>query len=358
MKRPIILHIIPSLMIGGAEKLLIDLLKRFPHHPDNRFEHHVAYFKSGTHLQNLQKNQITSHPLTAKHPFCAWQLLRLVQRLKPTYLHATLWSANFYARLIGKICNIATICTIHSHHNSGTNAYDNWFKLILDQLTYRWATKVVTVSNSIAKQAEYQFKVNPKQIFTILNGIELPKAITTHPQKTEFIVGHVGRLVPVKNQRLLLQAISLLDRPTYLSVKAIIIGEGKLLSDLKKTAHELKIIDRVQFLLSHSPFDYYPDFDCFVLPSHSEGLSIALLEAMSFGVPPIVTSDGPHLVVQDRENGLLCPSNNPYSLANAIIELIENSALRQALAKKAYQTCASKFDIDEIAKQYLMLYQR
>lgn len=361
MQKPIILHITPSLMIGGAEKLLVDLLTSFQQHPKNQFEHRVIYLQSGPLLAQIQKLKIQTYHVQGlvSHydPICFWRLLKLIKKMQPAVLHAMLWTANFYSRLIGKILKIPTICAIHSYYNSGNTTHDHWLKSLLDRQTLHWAHKIVVVSPEIQlKLIQSIPQLIPNQLITIQNGVFLPQ---NNPKKTlrrTWIIGHVGRLVPVKNQQLLLSALSIIQSkiPHF---KAIIIGHGPLELALKNQARQLNLLPFIDFIKTPQAAKYYQTFDCFILPSHQEGQSIALLEAMSWRVTPIVTStDYKHDLVKHQHNGLICPPNDASSLAQAIISIYENPKFNQQLAQQAYLTVKNNFNLEQVANNYLALY--
>jgi len=360
MKKPIILHVTPSLMIGGAEKLLLDLLTIFKQ--DHKFEHQVVYFKTGPHLALLNQLKIKSYHVTGLVKYwdliCFYKLYRLIKTIKPYKIHALLWSANFYSRLIGHFLKIPTICAIHSNYNSGNVTKDHWLKLKLDKLTLKFASKIITVSPAIQnklKMPHYQLK--PAQIISINNGVNLPKIIKNNNFKKQFTIGHVGRLVPVKNQVLLIEALAIIQNQAP-DFKAIIIGEGPLATALKALVYQKKMCTKVSFVKTNLPENYYPHFDCFVLPSHQEGQSIALLEAMSWGITPIVTSqNSKHDIVQNLYNGLICQPNNAQALAQQILRIYYNQALNLKLGQTALQTIKQKFNLMRTAQQYLKLFE-
>lgn len=359
MKRPIILHITPSLMIGGAEKFLVDLLEELQKHPKNQFEHRVAYFQAGPNLEKLHALGITTYPIqglfTHYDPICFWRLLRLIQKVKPIHLQSMLWSANFYTRLIGKFLAIPTICAIHSEHNNGNTNHDSWLKLKIDQLTLRWANQVVTVSDQItAKYLDQKFKLLPNKLITIHNGIKIPIYLKK-PTNSQFTIGHVGRFVPVKNQTLLIHALKLVHT-TLPNFQATIIGYGALEESLKNLVFQLGLTKQITFIHSYQPENHYPNWDCFVLPSHTEGLSIALLEAMSFGVVPVITALSPHPIVQHEFNGFICEPDNPTLLAKSILKIAQNHPLRNSLSQAARNTAKHKFNLNLSTQRYLSLY--
>lgn len=361
MQKPIILHVIPSLMIGGAEKLLIDLLTIFQTHPKNKFEHQVIYFQPGPYLERLEKLNIKTyyiHGLINHYdPICFWRLLKLIKMIRPKRISALLWTANFYSRVIGKILNISTICAIHSNHNSGNQPRDNLIKNILDQYTLNWANSVIVVSQEIKlKFSQPSYNLSSHKLILINNGVNLPANFSDKSKSKQFVIGHVGRFVPVKNQQLLIQALQLIKHkiPNF---KAVIIGQGPLELSLKQLAQNLELSFLIDFIKTHEPEKYYPLFDCFVLPSQQEGQSIALLEAMSWGVVPIVTSsDQRHEIIQHLHNGLMCKPNDVLSLAQAIITLYEDHQLNLQLCQTAKFTVKNYFNLEHTASNYLALY--
>ena len=367
MKKPIILHITPSLMVGGAEKLLVDLLTNFQNNPANEFEHQVIYFQAGPFLNQLEKLNIKIYHVTGLlnyyDPICFLKLLLLTRKIGAYKIHSMLWSANFYARLVGKILKIPVICAIHSYYNSGNHTQDNLFKLKLDMLTLNWAKIIITVSSQIAKKlSSPKYRLTPNQIKIIHNGVKIPNQPNHTKQSilnnnSVFTIGHVGRLVPVKNQALLIMALGLIKAKVK-NFKVIIIGSGEMEQSLKKLAHNLDLNHQISFIKTNQPWEYFPKFDCFVLPSHQEGQSIALLEAMSFGITPVVTApNNQHEIVVNCHNGLICEPNHHFALAQAMLELANQPKFNRQLAINAQITIQKQFNLNQTANLYLNTYK-
>jgi glycosyltransferase involved in cell wall biosynthesis len=365
-EKKIVLHITSSLLTGGAEKLLAELLINFKIHPKNQFEHQVIYFQSGALKNQIKNAGFKTYHVTGFFWYydliCFFKLYKLIKKIKPNVIHSMLWSANFYTRIIGKLLNIPVICAIHSHHNSGNYHYDNYLKLKLDQLTLNLASHIITVSPSIKKKLTgQQYQIPTSKISTIHNGITLLSCSSNIAKQKAiiFTIGHVGRLVPVKNQALLIHALKIVSTqiPNF---KTIIIGSGILELKLKQLVCDLDLDSKIDFIKTNQTHQYYPRLDCFVLPSHQEGQSMALLEAMSFGVTPIITSisnQKKHEIIKHLQNGLICQAN-AEDLAQAIIKLGQNNKLNQKLGAAAYQTIATKFNLHHTATLYLKTYQK
>jgi glycosyltransferase involved in cell wall biosynthesis len=151
-----------------------------------------------------------------------------------------------------------------------------------------------------------------------------------------------------------------------------IVGYGPLESDLKKLCRSLNVAESVHFKgMVHNPSGYLKEADLFVLPSRSEGMSNALLEAMSYGIPCIATcvgensqlmgtnpeqlSVGRYLVA---ENGLLVNPDDVRGLSEAILRLIQDQRLREEIARKGRMQVERHFSIDAVAEKYISLYDQ
>lgn len=361
MSKPIILHISSGLQVGGAERLLVGLLAEFSQLPQNQFEHRVVYFRAGPYLVELEKIGVHTHCVAGwLHSYDLvglWRLAKLVWQIRPKYLHSQLWMANLYTRLVGKALGVPVICSLHANYNRGSVNSDQRFKLWLDQLTIAWAAKIVAVSPEIAQKVRQDFRrIDPAQIVQISNGISLcDRGTADGGLQRVFKIGHVGRFVPVKNQALLIRALSELRELGY-EFRAILVGYGPLESELRELVQKLDLSQLVSFEYTTSVEQIYQQLDCFVLPSYQEGLSIALLEAMSYGLPVIVTAVQFHPVVQHGRNGLICPPNDVTALAAALGLLINDNQLRVTLGRAAQQTVQEHYSLTKVAEKYLKLY--
>lgn len=98
---------------------------------------------------------------------------------------------------------------------------------------------------------------------------------------------------------------------------------------------------------------FYPLFDCFVLPSQAEGLSIALLEAMSFGLPCITTAQkGGHPVIAHGVNGLLMRPDNAQDLAHLVNQLLTDSSLQSRVGEQAFHEIKTHYSHLCMARKY------
>jgi phosphatidyl-myo-inositol dimannoside synthase len=170
----------------------------------------------------------------------------------------------------------------------------------------------------------------------------------------------VGRLIERKGQHHLLHAVSLLQQRGYVDqVKVVFVGTGDFEHQLRQLCSDLHLQENVAFA-GFQERDEVPAFyqaaDVFVLPSFNEGMSVALLEALSAGLPVIVTDTGgtAELVC---DNGLIVPWANPPLLAEAIEAFLHQPELCQRMGEKSREV-AQKFTWQMAANTYLSLFQQ
>ncbi|HCK99155.1 MAG TPA: hypothetical protein DHW42_03505, partial [Candidatus Marinimicrobia bacterium] len=140
-----------------------------------------------------------------------------------------------------------------------------------------------------------------------------------------------GRIVPVKNLRLLLNAIGLL-KEFNLSISYEIIGDGELMEEAQNILH-LKNLTNVKFFGYRTDLpEIFADCDIFVLTSLNEGFGRVLVEAMASGLAIIATKvGGVPEIITDGINGLLIPSDKPDEPSQAIVTLYQNPELRRQM---------------------------
>ncbi|HBS47624.1 TPA: hypothetical protein DEO28_04650 [Candidatus Dependentiae bacterium] len=375
-----VVHFITSLKIGGAEAALYNLLKNFDH---TQNEHIIIYFYMGENFNKIKQLGIKTYKIdgliSIYDPFALIKILLLIKKLKPDVLHTALWSANILGRIVAKLLNIPVICDYHGNVSSQSK-----LRNLLEQKTIKIPTYFVAVSKSVKKDFEETLtsKCNKKLQNTILqkliliqNGIDMDsimQQICTNNinrksfgfDENDFVIGTVGRLEPIKSYNILLLAfaefIKKLPSENHTNIKLCIVGGGSEMENLKKLAEKLNIAKNIYFTgMQANSFNFYPNFDCFALSSQSEGLSIALLEALSFGLPIITThSNTEHDVIVNGKNGFLIKINDFKDLAEKLFLLYYNPNLKNRMKAENIALANRNFDIKASAKLFESLYQK
>ena len=213
----------------------------------------------------------------------------------------------------------------------------NWPWHVLRRWLYRYADAVTANSHGALKSMESY--VPRSNLFFVPNPVSFPSA-PTRTSHRERIILNVGRLTRQKAQDVLLRAYARVaaEMPEW---RLVIVGYGRDKDELHALASSLGLSGRVAWIDWTTEIEkYYEKAGIFVLPSRFEGTPNALLEAMSFGLPSIVSdaSPGPLEHIVDGHNGLVVPVDDEKRLAAAILRLTASPELRDRMGASARRT--------------------
>lgn len=219
-----------------------------------------------------------------------------------------------------------------------------------------------------AEQAEYfrdQLGGDPARMHVVPNGVQLRERDAAQRLELRGALGvaadafvwlYAGRLNEVKNLPLLLAAFAALPEPLRARSELLLAGDGPERALLERRAAELGIGGRLQFLGARSDIPALLNAaDAFVMSSRTEGLPMALLEAMGTGVPCVATAVGgvPGLLADGC--GLLAPPGDSAALAATMRRLMEDAALRRSLAEAGRVRVAAHYSLEVVVSRYLGL---
>ncbi len=278
-------------------------------------------------------------------------------------IHSHNYKSNYYARYAASWTGAAWVVTNHGRRAG--------FKLLayamLDALLVRKAGRVVAVSPRIEAQLS-TLGIKRERLSVIDNGVDFNR-FSALPLKADagrllgisddaYVIGTVGALTEEKGHKYLLQAVSNL-RKTIPGVVCLLVGDGPERARLESMAQELGIADGVVFAGRRDDVpSLLPRFDLFVLPSLSEGLPMALLEAQAARVPAIATGVGAiPTVIQDGITGLVVPPGDARSLADAILCSQGDTDKARDRALKGYERVREHYSAEKMAQEYLELYR-
>jgi glycosyltransferase involved in cell wall biosynthesis len=224
---------------------------------------------------------------------------------------------------------------------------------------------LVAVSQPLAAQLGRDLWIRRRRIATIANCVRFTPAVASTLRDElaladdEPLAVAVGNLYPVKGHRHLVDAVARLT-PTHPRLHLAIAGRGDLAAALDQQARAVGLETRVHILgLRHDIANVLAAGDVFVLPSLSEGLPVALLEAM-FAARPIVASavgDVP-VALAHGAAGLLVPPGDPVALAEAMHRLLAQPLEARRLGSSAQVRATSEYGLDRMVQRYAELYGR
>jgi len=357
-----ILYMTDDLDIGGAEQVMFTLVESLPKH---KYRPIVCSLENGPLVQRLIQKNLKIVILPKKRPYDMMFLLKLIhlirkERIKIIHSHSLISSV--YGWIAAKSTHTPLVITLHGKSLFNLKRGNNLFPFLA-----KHCSKVICVSKDLEKEMKRR-GLSTKKLVVIYNGINLEKFYKRKPTNnlkkeldfnpSDLIVGSVGTLRAVKNYDCLLESVpQVLNK--FPNTKFILVGDGPLKNILQKKAETLGISNSVIFLGQRNDIPRILSiFDLFVLPSVTEGISIALLEAMATELPVVATCVGGNPeVVLDNKTGLLIPPKDPDKLAKAIISLLGDKDKRLTMGKEGRKRVEKRFSIQTMVKQYGELYR-
>ena len=361
-----ILHIIKSLGRGGAETLLPETLHV---HDQQKFEFHYIYFLpwKDQMVESLRVNggRVVCLPARSNIHLMlrARAVISYARRHDIQLIHAHLPWAGIVARIVGRLTGIPVVYTEH-------NKQERYHILTrtMNLLTMPWLTKIIPVSMDVEQSIRKRKPNLAVPIVTVLNGVNVEKFRPDNDRREEirrqfripndsFVIGTIAVFRFQKRLDVWLDiAKQILSHED--NVRFIIVGDGPLKAMLLETLEKLKLSDRVFFAgLQTEVRPYLAAFDTYMMSSIFEGLPIAMLEAMSTGLPIITTNAGGiKEVIQHNQNGLLCDVDNPSVLTDFALQLYRDVELRKRLSLEARETVIKNFSMEKMVKQLEGLY--
>ncbi len=174
----------------------------------------------------------------------------------------------------------------------------------------------------------------------------------------DVLIGTVGRLDAVKNHEGLIRTFSHV-RFTHPHARLAIIGGGELRERLQKLIEEERLEGAVTLTgerLEVAP--YLHAFDIAVLNSRSEGMPLAVLEALSAAKPVLATDVGGVREIMPDGEGLIVPPDDPDAFGNRLRWLIDNPDEREAIGRRGFERYRELFSVEQMVAQYQSLYDR
>lgn len=269
--------------------------------------------------------------------FCLLQLRRILRDYQPDIVHTHTAKAGFIGRMAGLLERVPVLA--HTFHGHVLTGYFSLFQEALFRRLEAWLAArtqlLITVSEAVADDLA-RLGVASRSRFTIVPlGLALRPflGVRPHPELKKqlglrdgsVLVGAVGRLVPVKNLRLLIQAVGLLA-PQYPLLNLALIGDGGEREALIASARTLGIEKKVHFLGWRRDLPWiYGGLDVVALTSVNEGTPVSLIEAIASGRPVVATGvGGVPEVLEHGKLGILVPSGDAKALAQGLNHAWQN----------------------------------
>lgn len=362
-----IAYILTPIEFGGAEKVNVTFLQNVNR---NRYDIHLILLirpweKDNTFIDIINNDNffVTKIPVAKKNPSegkdylrvarCVIYLHKILSKSSYDVVHSHGYFADIISAMPSKLLNIPHMSTCHGFiaNDKNLKIYNKFDKYVL-----RSCKKVIAVS-SVIRDELVSNGVKQSKIRVIQNAIEckyndhqlkkhrVDKRRYLSIEEKEYLIGFVGRLSDEKGVNYLIEAASMLKKIS-IDFKIAIVGDGQKKNELISLANSKGLDSEIIFAGFQKDIEkWIPAFDVFVLPSLTEGTPMALLEAMSMGVPVIASAVGGVPSVLDHEvNGLLVEPGDSKALYKNIKRLLYDPLLRKKLVYEAISTIVERFD--------------
>lgn len=371
MKKTKVIFFIYQLGAGGAARTMLNILNNIDRKRFNPILVTLDY--EGNYEQYLNPD-ITFVKLKTKRLRSAIiPLAKVIRKERPDIVFSTIPNYNTVAILARLLSFTKAKNVVREAAFLGGSTKQNT-KLFLYGRLYRFATKVIALSNGVKDNIVKRYKINKKKIEVIYNPVDIEnihERIQTGSIKQEHqaifqddakVIVTAGRLVQDKDHHTLLKAFAKLqEKMATKKTKLVILGEGELQEELKQFARKQAIEEDVYFIgFQENPYIYFEKADLFVLSSLREGFGHVLAEALAVGTPVVSTNCKPGAteVLQNGLYGRLTPVGDAEKLATAMYNILslEEKRIEEIINKG--QERAQDFDAKTIAKQYEKMFLR
>lgn len=364
-----IVHVVDSLEVGGLERVTVDLAKA-----QLAAGHQVCVFSINA-TQGLKPELLASgidviegHKAGTLDRKVLSKLRELLRVRRADVVHAHNFVPNYYAALAKLMMRRSPVqvCTCHDMGMRLANRKLRWlFKWSLTQ-----TQEVAMVGRQVYERYLNTGLVPAAHARPVLNGIPLAKFERTQAQREraraeldldadDVVIGCVGRLVPLKNHRLMIEVFPRL-KERHPRLKLVIIGDGELMPALQAQVAAMGVGESVILAGQRSNVSaLLPALDIFALPSQTEGVSIALLEACASGLAVLATRVGGNPeIIDDGGTGILIPADDNEALAVGLERLVSQPEWRRQLGSAAAAWVRANASDEALRKAYDDCYQK
>jgi glycosyltransferase involved in cell wall biosynthesis len=367
MKKIKVLHIVPMLSPGGAERVAVHVVRGLN---PRRYEAVVVSFSGrlGCDLDRLLEEAGVEVRYLGKRPGFDYRMYsRVTYALKdyrPHIVHTHLQVLRYALLPFMFILKDASL--VHTVHNLAEREVGLRGRLV-QRFAFKHGVVPIAVAGEVARSVERLYGIQPCRV--ISNCIptdcyaypRTPRGVWRAKEgfgSEDILFVCVARFVPQKNHTLLLKAFA--EGPaSNPHAHLVLVGEGALREQLEQQAKNLGLAGQVHFLGLRSDIpEVLSAMDVFVLGSDYEGSPLSVIEAMASGLPILSTAAGgvPDLFDSGKE-GLIVRPRDVQGLSESMVFLLGNREARQSMGMAAARRARQKFDVSTMVRAYESLYE-
>lgn len=366
MRRIRILHVLPDLRVGGAERMVVHLVQGL-----NAARHEVGvvslFDRRGTELEELLENAGITTWYLGKRIGLDLRMFRrvdaIIREFRPQVVHTHL----YVLRYVLPSVILRRLATVHTVHSIAEKEVD-FIGSVIHSIAFRTKVVPVAIAEKVRESLQRRYKLTG--IPLIFNGIPVRNYWLSGSIRKLWrakqgvgpdvpVIVCVARLSPPKNHRMLLEAFAR-GPARFTQAKLWLVGDGELRAALERQVRDMGLQGRVRFWGWRSDIpEILAASDIFALASTWEGNPLAVMEAMAAGKPVVATDVGglPELI-DSGLNGILLSSGDVEGFAHALVQLVRDVELRERMGRAARCVAERRFDVSVMVREYEALYER
>src|SRR5229473_1074369 len=361
-----VLHVISYMGRGGAEMGILKLIAGLGEEFEQRICTTRGFDADFVRSSFSEGKMYVAGSSDLKLQFPLFRLVRIMRQYRPHIVHTRNWGA-IEAVAAAKLAGVPVV--VHSEHGYEVDMFAGlpMRRRIFRRAAYGMADAIFAVTRELRNFHAQQAWIQPERMGVMFNGVDTQRfapccesriAMRKElglPEKS-FVVGAVGRLVPIKDHQTLLKAAALLSK-SGIDVHVLLVGSGPERAKLKALAAEA-LEGRVCFAGDSSRVpELLNAIDVFAQPSLGEGMSNTLLEAMACGLPVLATNVGGNPeIIENNLNGCLFTPGDAEWLADRLKLLARDPAIVHQLGTAARNRAMESFSLSRMLETYRSFY--
>lgn len=279
----------------------------------------------------------------------------IIKKHRIKIIHGHMQIGILIGYLVAKLYKIKCVGTPYSFVTDSNHFSFGKVAMKIEEVCYNRLDKIIFETKENLNKAKKIRNITLPNAVVINTGIEIPKTAFLTPSKGGKIrIFYIGRIVKIKALDHLINAIALLDENLRKLVKVDIVGEGEMMDYCKNLIENHNLSKNI---VLHGFVDntkkFYEECDLFILPSHMEGLSLSLLEAMAYGKACVINDFG---IPFNSEELYTMSNNEPESIVKAIQFFLDNKNLIQDYGIRARSRVQKDFSIKAFSQNHVRLY--
>lgn len=353
---------------GGAEGALWRMTRRLP--PD-RYRCSIATFATHVNRVAAASYDCPVHLLPIKRMYdwtalkMAFRLAQLIRRERVSIVHTFFPASDLLGGVVAKVSGCPIL--VSSRRDMGFQ------RTAMHRVAYRMAGRMFDQVQAVAEGVRWwhlqQDRLDPEKVFTVYNGVdleEMDRVAKGYPMgkfglgETSPVIVCVANIRPVKAIDILVRTAAIVCRELP-QARFLVIGLVQDAEYMQQVTELADCLDVSRYVRFAGPSPEVPRVlkacNVFYLPSRSEGMSNAMLEAMACGLPCVATDVGGNgELIENERNGYLVPAGDPAAAAQQIIRLLRNADSAERMGRAGRRIAEEKFSVQAMISRLTDLY--